>query len=345
LKEHRQETIDIRDSTDVLTCRHKVAHLAASIGLSDVDVGEIAIITSELTENVIKHAGGSGEMKAMSLEDERGRKGIEIVCSDDGPGISNPRAFEDGVSGVGTLGIGLGAVQRMSDSVDVSANKAGKGLKIVVRKWARAVQEPSGLAMKRESCYQFGARSRPHPGMKVNGDAYVMRFLDRCTAIVACIDGLGHGFEAHYASSLARAYIENNTQHDLPALMQELHKRLRHTRGAVVGLASIDVSAGTLDYLGVGNIDALIFENGKMAHMVSLGGIVGHVMRTLRPITCPWTENSCLIMTSDGIQSGWKSELNKDIMTGHPDILTSAILQQYGRANDDATVLAIRQKR
>lgn len=340
------ETIAINGPGDVSLCRRRAAHLATGMGFSAVHVGELAILVSELAENVVRHGGGRGQVSMAEITGEPGR-GIEIICTDSGPGFDERTAFADGFSTSGTLGIGLGAVARLADWCEVRPPPGGTGAMIVARKWLPPHEPAAGALPEAITAARFdvGARSRPYPGYKVNGDAYVVRFARAEGALAAVIDGLGHGVEAHEAAQAACDLIEARAQPDLPTLFQALDQRLRRTRGAVVGAAYIDLQAAKLTFLGVGNIEAVLWGPQGAQQLVCTGGIVGHQMRTLHPFVHPWSPESLLLLCSDGIRSAWRAELDPALLSSNPDVLASVIIGGYARETDDATVLGIRQKR
>ncbi len=64
-----------------------------------------------------------------------GRRGIEVVAEDQGPGIADvPQAMQDGFSTIGGLGSGLPGVARLMDECKI-ASAPGVGTRIVARKW------------------------------------------------------------------------------------------------------------------------------------------------------------------------------------------------------------------
>jgi len=132
-----------RDSDSVWASR-RAARLAEALGFERRDAWAIGIAVSELVSNAVKYAGG-GEVSLRSLLGAR--PGLEVVVRDSGPGIPDPQAaLEDGYSGGRRLtlderlthrdglGLGLGAVTRLTDEVQVR-NRAGGGLEVVARKW------------------------------------------------------------------------------------------------------------------------------------------------------------------------------------------------------------------
>ncbi len=52
--------LKIRDAADVGACRRQAAHMAVGLGFQEIGVGEVAILATELVENIVKHAGGIG---------------------------------------------------------------------------------------------------------------------------------------------------------------------------------------------------------------------------------------------------------------------------------------------
>ena len=343
----RQEEIPIRVAADVGVCRRRASHLAALLGFDDTDVGRVAILATELAENVLRHGGGKGEFRLSEVHDHEGRRGIEVSCSDEGPGLNKERDFLDGFSTSSSLGIGLGAVARMADSCDVLTPPSGRGVEIVCRKWLKTVQAatPAHPVTAPLLRVDVGARSRAYPGLKVNGDAYVMRFPGGRRILAAVIDGLGHGIEAHEAAVVAQRVIETNGSLNLIELFQDAHQLLRPTRGAVMAVAVLHLDERRMEFLGVGNIEAVLINDKSSTQLTSLGGTVGHSMRSVRSFQYPWDGRHTLVMCSDGIKSAWRTQIPKEILHAHPDILTETILSGFSREKDDATALGIREKR
>src|SRR6202000_2041816 len=93
----------------------KMADLA---GFTGHRLGEIEIIIAEVTSNLVKYATKGGEGLARPLSHPA--KGMEIIAIDHGPGMNRPlKMMEDGVSSSNTLGQGLGAIRRLSDTFDL----------------------------------------------------------------------------------------------------------------------------------------------------------------------------------------------------------------------------------
>ena len=96
--------------------------------------GRVALVVTEAATNILKHAG-SGDilLRGLAAGDARG---VEVMAIDKGPGIANiAQAMRDGISTAGSSGIGLGAMQRLSDEFDLHADAThGSALRMAV--WA-----------------------------------------------------------------------------------------------------------------------------------------------------------------------------------------------------------------
>jgi serine/threonine-protein kinase RsbT len=93
----------------------------------------IATAISEVARNIIEYAG-TGQM-ALTVLDDRGAQGMQIVARDNGPGIADVElALRDGYSSAGSLGLGLPGARRLMDELEVSA-PLGRGTTITMRKW------------------------------------------------------------------------------------------------------------------------------------------------------------------------------------------------------------------
>lgn len=124
--------IEIVSEEGVITARQKVRELAINMGFSTVDQTRIATAVSELARNV-KQFAGNGRVTIFSLQGDR--KGIQIVCEDDGPGIADIElAMTDGYSTVRSLGLGLPGTRRLMDEFQLES-EPGKGTRVTIVKW------------------------------------------------------------------------------------------------------------------------------------------------------------------------------------------------------------------
>lgn len=118
---------------DIVLARQEGRTLAKALGFGLVDQSRIATAISELARNIIRYAD-HGEVVLRSL-DASGRVGLEIVVSDEGPGILDIAvAMRDGYTTGGGLGMGLPGTKRLMDEFTLQS-AVGRGTMVTARKW------------------------------------------------------------------------------------------------------------------------------------------------------------------------------------------------------------------
>ncbi|XRQ06241.1 ATP-binding protein [Actinomadura welshii] len=94
--------------------RREITALAERLGFAGERLGQVQLAVTEAATNLAKYAE-RGEM-AVRIVREDGTAALEFVCLDHGPGIADvSRSRLRGYSSSGTLGLGLGAIQRLAD--------------------------------------------------------------------------------------------------------------------------------------------------------------------------------------------------------------------------------------
>ena len=117
--------LDIRidEITQVGQARRMAQQLSVEAGFDEAGGGRVALVATELATNVIKH--GRGGNIYLSKIPGRNGQGVEIIAVDRGPGFHLADCLPDGFSTRGTPGIGLGAVMRQSQVMDVYSDQRG----------------------------------------------------------------------------------------------------------------------------------------------------------------------------------------------------------------------------
>jgi negative regulator of sigma-B (phosphoserine phosphatase) len=173
-----------------------------------------------------------------------------------------------------------------------------------------------------------------------SGDRHVVALFPG-GALVAVIDGLGHGVEAAFAAKAAASLLEASPQDPVLDLIQRCHEALRSTRGAVMSLASFRAHDSSVTWAGVGNVDVVLLRsttsNGNSREdLLGRGGIVGYQLPPLRAASVQVGEGDTLIMTTDGIRGGFVDRVD---VTRPPQENADSILAHYGKRTDDALVV------
>ncbi|MEP7024118.1 MAG: ATP-binding protein [Actinomycetota bacterium] len=130
------EPLPIGAGDDVVRVRQQVRAAAAAAGMSLIDQTKLVTAASELARNTLIHGGG-GAATIENATSPRGRPGIRVAFSDDGPGIADPDlALTDGWTTGNGLGLGLSGARRLVDEFELGTS-AGGGTRVVVTKWSR----------------------------------------------------------------------------------------------------------------------------------------------------------------------------------------------------------------
>jgi anti-sigma regulatory factor (Ser/Thr protein kinase) len=333
-----QYAVLLYESSQVGEARRAAARAGQRAGMGESDCARVSIVASELAANVIRHAR-SGELLVNAAPDAN-TKAVEIIAIDRGPGMADPgRCMADGYSTAGSLGHGLGAIQRLSARLDIYS-APGRGTAIYSR-----IEAKHGGRSRDNGAAPQCAISVPVAGETQCGDNWCVAQSDKfITAVVA--DGLGHGpLAARAANEAIRVFGESPFA--VPEdYLTKAHEALQHTRGAAVACARVDREARTLLYAGVGNIAASIVSHRTQTEkaLPSHNGIVGHQLSKTHQFEFPVLEDDLLVMHSDGLTSRWKLDGYPGLSSRVPALIAAVLYRDFKRARDDATVLVVRLK-
>lgn len=129
----QSKTAVIRSDLDIVIARTMARDVAKALGFGAIDQARIATAVSELARNIFLYAG-TGNVTVREIE-KNNRKGIEIVCEDQGPGIANiDLVMQDGYSTSRGMGMGLPGAKRLMDEF-VIRSQENVGTTITCRKW------------------------------------------------------------------------------------------------------------------------------------------------------------------------------------------------------------------
>ena len=323
--------IRVEDPSAAGAARRSAAELAADLAFPEVRAAELAIVVTEIATNLVKHA----EQASLLLRVVRARDaaGIQVVAVDGGPGLRDvATASVDGVSSTGTLGLGMGAISRLSSTWDVHS-VPGRGTVLTASLWAGAAPAPP-----RGGAGEAAGLTRPITGEEACGDAVAVRRAGGAS-ILLVVDGLGHGPLAELAAGEAVRVFRASSATAPGALLAEIHREVQHTRGAAVAVAALDRAAGTLRYAGLGNIAGTVVSDGRRSGLVSLPGIAGHNARSLRETEHPLPPDAVVVMHSDGVRERWDLDDYPGLLVHGPLVVAATVLRDAGGRRDDASVL------
>lgn len=191
---------------------------------------------------------------------------------------------------------------------------------------------------------EWAIRHTPQPGESESGDAHVAVAFPH-GHLLGVIDGLGHGPKAHEAAQAAVRSLLESPHEPVETLMQECHRQLLSTRGAVISLVSVDTRRRVMTWMGVGNVAAvMVFPNAEKPeasreYLLLRGGVVGYRLPPLRSYIQAVKPGDILILATDGIRKGFIEDIPTDKCAQD---IASYIHTMFNRETDDALVLVAR---
>lgn len=127
------ERVSLNGSEDIVNVRQAVRARAVELGFSLVDQTKIVTAASEIARNTVIYGGGG--WAELELLHTAGRKGLQIVFEDKGPGIADiDKALQDGYTTGSGLGLGLGGAKRLVNEFEISSTP-GLGTRVALRRW------------------------------------------------------------------------------------------------------------------------------------------------------------------------------------------------------------------
>jgi len=195
----------------------------------------------------------------------------------------------------------------------------------------------------RSRCVEWGLAAHTLAGNTESGDRHLVRPFPR-GALLAAVDGIGHGDEAAVAARIAVATLDSHWEESVISLLQRCHEALSWTRGAVISLASYNDDDRTLTWAGVGNVGGLMVRTLPLSApakevLLLRGGIVGHQLPHLYASVIPVSPGDTLVFATDGVRGDFVDRLAARLP---PQALADRILAEHGRSTDDALVLVTR---
>ncbi len=327
--------VPVREQSQIGDARRQATKIADEHGLDETCRGRIALVVTELATNLVRY-GKEGEIlvRADIVNDQ---KLLEVIAIDRGPGIANiQRCLVDGYSTGGTPGNGMGAIQRLSLTFEIySAVPAGTVI------YCQVGEQETARPPKLHSTWS--AINIPALHEMVSGDTWRVCERDHQLSVLV-VDGLGHGPEAAIAAEAGAEAFDRDPFLPLVSMIENLHVRMRGTRGAALAVAQIDTKSQQVKYAGVGNISASIRESGGGTGrgLFSHNGIVGVQFRKAQEFDYPCPPGALLILHSDGLQTRWSLDNYPGLQQRHPGLIAAVLYRDFCRGRDDVTVVVIR---
>lgn len=322
----------IHDEADVTVAQQAARALGLQLRLPEAVIGSLTLIVRELATNQLRHARYG--VIALRAVERDGVDGVEVVAADGGEGIRDAGASLDGGPGSGEgAGIGLSGVQRHADELDFDV-RLGIGTCVWARRYAARVAHRREVAILGRSC----------EGERVSGDDATFERRG-ASLVLALADGLGHGPEAREPARRAIGVVRASPEASPADLLRDAGEALWGTRGAVMGVVGIDESTGELVHAAVGNITTIVRGGQEGRSFTGGHSVLG--TGSLRPQRAleerlALRPRDLVALCSDGLRSRLDLEAARHLGSRHPLVVAQHLLDRFGRANDDATVVVAR---
>ncbi|GAA4241314.1 anti-sigma regulatory factor [Actinomadura meridiana] len=316
--------------------RRRITVLAERLGFGGERLGQVQLAATEAATNLAAHAR-EGEMLLRIVRDGGG-PALEFVCVDRGPGIADvPVSRTDGYSTGGTLGLGLGSIERLADRSGLYS-RPRVGTVLYAR--FRPPGSPSAPGPP------MAGLAVPIDGEDECGDAYTAwetgDTADGRTVYAMLCDGLGHGPLAARAAWAAIGAAHETPSPSRPAdVLRHAHRRMAATRGGAVAVAAVEPAARRVRFAGIGNVAAWIVGPERRHGMISVPGIAGAHTERIREHAYPLPPGAVVVLHSDGLTSRWRLTDQPGLLGRDPLLIAAALLRDAGIRHDDRSVLAV----
>jgi len=201
------------------------------------------------------------------------------------------------------------------------------------------VSDPEGWP----DALERGEAGAPLRGESRSGDLAVYVPYDG-GALVAAIDGLGHGDAAADAAAVAAGALRSYPPKPAQGLLEHCHRELRKTRGVVATFAWFDVQTGRLAWTGVGNVEGRLMRadrsQGDSTDSPTLfGGVIGWGLPAIRLVDAELAPGDTVVLATDGVAADFGSSMVPGLGAQE---LADRIFASHARGTDDALVVTVR---
>ena len=128
------ETFTLTNEMDARSLTSFIRQQGIQVGMNVLNQTKLITAASELVRNMLLYADG-GKVTVESISSAN-KKGIRVICIDQGPGIADvDQAMKDGYSTGNGMGLGLPGAKRLSNEFSLKT-AVGQGTTVTIIKWA-----------------------------------------------------------------------------------------------------------------------------------------------------------------------------------------------------------------
>jgi Stage II sporulation protein E (SpoIIE) len=196
---------------------------------------------------------------------------------------------------------------------------------------------------------EIGGATRARRNAAMNGDAFVIERF-KGGALIAVVDGLGHGERAFRAAEVAVRCLRSRPEQALDVVFRGVAKACHSTDGVVMAAARFEFANGVaFEFASIGNIEARLFVAASIPDLAPRTetlmvrrGILGANAVDPYVTRHSWPAGSALVLHSDGVVSRWGIAEFRDVRYETASAMADAMLGRLAKEDDDATLVVVR---
>ncbi|UTH75235.1 SpoIIE family protein phosphatase [Chromobacterium sp. IIBBL 290-4] len=180
---------------------------------------------------------------------------------------------------------------------------------------------------------------RPFFGETVSGDGLVVR-SEADGALLAILDVLGHGAEAHGLARQMERWLEQAERKPVSELLREMHRSFEGTRGAAVCLVRV-AADGMLTCANIGNALLRVLQP-ELVLLPGQPGTIGQAVPVIVERQLRLRAGALLLLTTDGVQEHLPVELLESWLKLPASRVSNLLMNDHAKWHDDATCVVAR---
>ena len=320
------QVLPLEDSSQVGHARRVTQRLAEQHDFDATDAGRVALLTTELCTNVLKHAG-IGELHLRII---RGKTSPAWKSSPWTVAPASARSVPD-----------RWLLHRRHQGHRSGArwrgwHRSSMPTRTAEARWCWHSCFPAAHGL----CLALRGQPAPHPGETACGDVWQLA-LDGSHCSVLVLDGIGHGESAQQAARAGAEAFGEAPFDAATSVFARMHQAMNGSRGGAVAIAQYDGERQTLAFAGIGNIGASLIGSEARAAWLRTLASSACVFAKAHVFDYPQGEAQLLLLFSDGLQSRWSLRDYPGLIQRHPAIIATLLHRDFCRGRDDVTVLAL----
>jgi serine/threonine-protein kinase RsbT len=328
---------------------------AKELGISDIKIEKMNVAISEVLSNVTKYAGGYAEICCRPILSIDKIIGIELIVKDYGPGIENLKLYlKDGYSTGGSLGFGLGSMERMVDKFEIKSitekqNFVKRGTEIKLGCFISLDEKNLNkrILMNENKVnldvWGIAGRSQPLKPSSKGDEIYWTENKSQIIALIIDSENFGPTTDILINKTKFLIKLLLNKEYSLEKIIYEINMSLENDERLNLLLVLIQKESKVMNYVCIGNVSIqILIDANKLIHLsndqVGLGSRDSKY--SIFKYTLP--QEFVIVMHSYGLSKEWINNVNHLTIQNHGQfILLRELFEKYRNSNRNCSVIII----